>query len=120
MKSDLVDISVMVKHETEKAWLVTDGTNDVWLPKSQVEIDQGLQNAIATMRTMHTSARWCAPSACLPVTRRGDRRSEWARLHELDAPTRQFTIKRAIRVACVIRNDFADQRFDPLVKLCLF
>ena len=26
-----------IKHETDMAYLVNDGTNDVWIPKSQVE-----------------------------------------------------------------------------------
>lgn len=37
MKSDLIDIALLVKHETEKSWLVNDGDKDVWLPKSQAE-----------------------------------------------------------------------------------
>lgn len=48
MKSDLVDTAVEVKHETPKAFLVFDGTREVWLPKSMVEI-VGTKSAIATM-----------------------------------------------------------------------
>lgn len=36
---NLVDIAVQVKHETEKAILVNDGTEDIWLPKSQCEMN---------------------------------------------------------------------------------
>jgi hypothetical protein len=36
-KQRLVDLELEVKHETEKAWLVTDGEREVWLPKSLVE-----------------------------------------------------------------------------------
>lgn len=36
---DLVDVSVILKHETDKAWLFSDGTKDVWIPKSQCEFD---------------------------------------------------------------------------------
>lgn len=38
-RSDLVDIAGELRHETEKAFLVFDGTKEVWLPKSQVEHD---------------------------------------------------------------------------------
>ena len=40
MKSDLVDISVIVRHETDKAVLVDHGgENAVWLPLSQIETE---------------------------------------------------------------------------------
>ena len=45
--SDLHDIGVALMHETEKAYLVTDGEigddgkpKGVWLPKSQCELDK--------------------------------------------------------------------------------
>jgi hypothetical protein len=38
MKSDLIDVIVIVKHTTERAVLVTDGTRQAWLPLSQVEV----------------------------------------------------------------------------------
>lgn len=34
----LTDIAVILKHETAKAWLVNDGTRDVWIAKSQAEL----------------------------------------------------------------------------------
>ncbi len=34
---DLVDISGELQAETEKAYLLFDGTTKIWLPKSQVE-----------------------------------------------------------------------------------
>ena len=37
-KSDLVDIAVQIKHETRAAYLVNDGVQDTWVPKSQCEI----------------------------------------------------------------------------------
>ena len=50
MKSDLVDIAVLLKHETPKAWLVNDGAKDVWLPKSQCEVETGGgKSAICTL-----------------------------------------------------------------------
>lgn len=33
----LTDVAVEIKHETQAAWLVHDGDQDVWLPKSQCE-----------------------------------------------------------------------------------
>lgn len=39
MKSDLVDISAQLRHETVNAYLVYDGKQEVWLPKSQCEYD---------------------------------------------------------------------------------
>jgi hypothetical protein len=43
MKSKLIDISVIVLHETSKAYFVSDTgeeTDGVWVPKSQVEYDR--------------------------------------------------------------------------------
>lgn len=41
MKSDLIDITVHLLHETDRAVLVTDSTPEqgVWLPRSQIEIE---------------------------------------------------------------------------------
>lgn len=42
-KSDIIDVSVMLHHETEKAWLVSDDgekDNGVWIPKSQAELEK--------------------------------------------------------------------------------
>jgi hypothetical protein len=36
---DLVEVCVILKHETPKAWLFTDADRDVWIPKSQAEYD---------------------------------------------------------------------------------
>ena len=36
-KARLTDIACEVVRETERAWLVFDGTREAWLPKSQVE-----------------------------------------------------------------------------------
>lgn len=41
MRSDLIDISVTLVHETERAVLVDHGgTESVWLPKSACEIER--------------------------------------------------------------------------------
>jgi hypothetical protein len=53
-KNELVDITVNLLHETEMAVLVTDGDDEVWLPKSQIEyeiIDQRERTAVVTMPT---------------------------------------------------------------------
>jgi hypothetical protein len=51
MKSDLVDITAELRHETDKAYLIFDGRTEIkkgetvksevriWVPKSQVEFD---------------------------------------------------------------------------------
>jgi hypothetical protein len=41
MRSDLIDLTVQLLHETDKAVRVTDSTPDkgVWLPKTQIEIE---------------------------------------------------------------------------------
>jgi hypothetical protein len=36
---DLIDLTVILITETDKAILVDDGDNRVWLPKSKVEIE---------------------------------------------------------------------------------
>ena len=40
-KSDLIDIACEVRRETERAFLIFDGANEVWLPKTLVEIEDG-------------------------------------------------------------------------------
>jgi hypothetical protein len=34
-----VELYLELIHQTEKAYLVSDGDNNIWLPKSQVEYD---------------------------------------------------------------------------------
>lgn len=36
-RSDIVDIHADLKHETEKAYLISDGSREAWIPKSQCE-----------------------------------------------------------------------------------
>lgn len=38
-RSDIVDITADLRHETEAAWLVFDGARQAWLPKSMVELE---------------------------------------------------------------------------------
>lgn len=51
-RSELIDLEVFIHHETEKAILVSTagGDEEVWLPKSQVEInDRGRLTAEITL-----------------------------------------------------------------------
>lgn len=36
-RDTLIDIAVEVRRETDKAWLLSDGDREEWVPKSQVE-----------------------------------------------------------------------------------
>jgi hypothetical protein len=38
-RSDIVDIAGELRRETDRAFLIFDGTKEVWLPKSLVEHD---------------------------------------------------------------------------------
>jgi len=52
MKSTIIDIAVIVHHRTERAVLVSDDgdrESAVWLPLSQVEIDDDGSNHIITL-----------------------------------------------------------------------
>lgn len=47
--ADIVEVSVEVHHETEKAWFVSDDgerDNAVWIPKSQIEGQKKLGPAL--------------------------------------------------------------------------
>jgi len=49
-RSDLVDISVVLVHETDRAWLVDHGgSENVWLPKSRCELAQEAGGKIWTL-----------------------------------------------------------------------
>lgn len=37
---DIITISAVLKHQTEKAVLIHDGMKDVWLPKSKIEVSE--------------------------------------------------------------------------------
>jgi hypothetical protein len=48
MKSDIVDIACVIRHETPRAWLIDAGGKEaVWIPKSQAEIDEDRGTIIA-------------------------------------------------------------------------
>jgi len=56
VKSDLVDIACFVRMETPRAFLINDGHREVWVPKSQCEVEYSNHsqsdepsNAICTM-----------------------------------------------------------------------
>lgn len=49
-RSSLIDIEVSMKAETEKAIAVTeDGESVVWLPKSQIEIEEHADTITVTL-----------------------------------------------------------------------
>lgn len=57
MLSDLVDVTVVVEHETDKAWLVNDGgKTKVWVPKSKGEIERNRDGRTWTL----TMPQWLA------------------------------------------------------------
>lgn len=57
MKSDLADITVIVRRETDKAWLVDHGGREpCWLPKSQCEIEPNRDGRTSTL----TMPQWLA------------------------------------------------------------
>jgi hypothetical protein len=33
----LIEIAAVIRHQTEKAYLLFDGTHEAWVPKSQIE-----------------------------------------------------------------------------------
>jgi len=37
-KNDPVEFTAELKHETDMAYLVNDGDDDIWIPKSQTEM----------------------------------------------------------------------------------
>lgn len=52
MKSDLVDLTLVIHHETDKAVLVSETgerSSAVWLPKSRIEIERQDKVALITV-----------------------------------------------------------------------
>lgn len=49
MKSNLVDIACSVHMETPRAWLINDGHREVWIPKSQAEVQGEGKNTVIVM-----------------------------------------------------------------------
>lgn len=45
----LVDIACEVRHETDRAVLIHDGTKEVWLPLSQCEVYRERTGSVVTM-----------------------------------------------------------------------
>jgi hypothetical protein len=41
-EAEKIEVSVIFKHNTDNAILVSDGDNDIWLPLSQIECDEDL------------------------------------------------------------------------------
>lgn len=55
-KSTLVQISVELVHETEKAWLLNDGTQKVWFPKSWGELEKAEDGTTYVLETEESKA----------------------------------------------------------------
>lgn len=45
MSSDIIELYVEIRRETDRALLVFDGYHEVWLPKSMVEVRHEKPNA---------------------------------------------------------------------------
>ena len=45
-KSDLVEVCVDLKHTTERAILVSDGTSEAWLPLAKIEYERNRDGTI--------------------------------------------------------------------------
>ena len=45
----LIDLAVEIRHETVRAWLINDGSREVWLPKSQCEVTEPIGPSIVTL-----------------------------------------------------------------------
>ena len=63
-QTELVDISLLILHESDKAYLVSEGLTDKegkqikhWLPKSQCQVDEGLETDSSKPVTV-TMPRW--------------------------------------------------------------
>lgn len=48
-KTKLIDLTVTLVHETEKAWLIDDGTKKTWVAKSWVELEKNPDGKTWTM-----------------------------------------------------------------------
>ena len=40
MSQELVEIACEIKHETDSAYLISDGTREAWIPKSQIASEE--------------------------------------------------------------------------------
>jgi len=38
--TEKIELSVLIKHETDMAYLIDNGGEDIWIPKSQVEYEE--------------------------------------------------------------------------------
>ncbi len=52
MSARHVEIACELRHETEKAFLIHDGTKEIWLPKSMVEFELDKPGATSGTATM--------------------------------------------------------------------
>jgi len=63
-RKELIEVSLIILHETEKAYQVTEGLTDKegkeikhWLPKSQCQVDEGTETS-TTKAVIFTIPRW--------------------------------------------------------------
>ena len=57
MKSNIIDVTVILKHETEKAWLLDHGRKELsWVPKSKAELEPNVDGKTHTL----TLEQWLA------------------------------------------------------------
>lgn len=68
-KSDLKDYTVIVKHQTDKAALIFDGSVECWVPLSQVELTPNKDDRTYTC----TMPAWLAVEKGLDVEDAPDR-----------------------------------------------
>lgn len=60
-RSNLIDISAILAHETEKAFLLDVGTEEnIWVPKSQCEIDVEEDDRLPGTAVIVTLPEWLA------------------------------------------------------------
>jgi hypothetical protein len=57
MRSDVIDLTVIIRHETLKAWLVEHGGKaQVWIPKSRADITPNSDGKTHTMTLQQSFA----------------------------------------------------------------
>ena len=78
MKSDLVDIACFVFMETPRAFLINDGHREVWVPRSQCEVEYSnhSQSDDPSSATITVVATQCATHAAdSHIAQRSSRRT---------------------------------------------
>lgn len=50
---DMIEIDIQILRETDKAIFVSDGDNESWIPKSQIECEEDIENKIGKILTIN-------------------------------------------------------------------